>query len=315
MSHEVETMAWTNEVPWHGLGVEVKGNITSDEWLKKAGLDWEIQRRKIFFEAEEGKYHRIPNRYVHVRDKDNKPMTFTGHVWKDWTNREMIAFIDEYARATALTIETAGSLRGGQLVWALARLKKDFSVTSRDKLKGYLLLTTSHIVGTANTARSTSVRVVCANTMAAAEHEGTIAYSQNHSRAFDVAKAREQVEKAHDELAAASRRWTALRKIRLNAEDYLNKVLAPVLLKTDDEEGLEALSSPENQPKRIQQILSAFENAPGAEPENGWGGLNAFTYWADHMAGRLPATRLNNSWYGTISRDKGKIEKAIMELA
>ena len=28
MAHEVETMAWTGQVPWHGLGTEVDSNLT-----------------------------------------------------------------------------------------------------------------------------------------------------------------------------------------------------------------------------------------------------------------------------------------------
>jgi len=28
MSHEVETMAWANEVPWHRLGREVTDDLT-----------------------------------------------------------------------------------------------------------------------------------------------------------------------------------------------------------------------------------------------------------------------------------------------
>ena len=27
MAHQVETMAWTGDVPWHGLGVEVDSNL------------------------------------------------------------------------------------------------------------------------------------------------------------------------------------------------------------------------------------------------------------------------------------------------
>ena len=29
MAHQVETMAWADDVPWHGLGVEVDGNLTA----------------------------------------------------------------------------------------------------------------------------------------------------------------------------------------------------------------------------------------------------------------------------------------------
>ena len=28
MAHEIETMAWTGDAPWHGLGTEVDANLT-----------------------------------------------------------------------------------------------------------------------------------------------------------------------------------------------------------------------------------------------------------------------------------------------
>ena len=33
MSHQVETMAWSGDKPWHGLGVEVNSNLTPEEML------------------------------------------------------------------------------------------------------------------------------------------------------------------------------------------------------------------------------------------------------------------------------------------
>jgi len=48
MAHNIETMAYAGEVPWHGLGVQVDGNLTPDEMLKQAGLDWSVSKRNIF---------------------------------------------------------------------------------------------------------------------------------------------------------------------------------------------------------------------------------------------------------------------------
>jgi hypothetical protein len=42
MSHEVETMAYAGELPWHGLGVEVSNELTPMMMLEKAGLDWTV---------------------------------------------------------------------------------------------------------------------------------------------------------------------------------------------------------------------------------------------------------------------------------
>ena len=44
MSHEVETMAYAGELPWHGLGVEVSNDLTPLQMMEKAGLDWEVEK-------------------------------------------------------------------------------------------------------------------------------------------------------------------------------------------------------------------------------------------------------------------------------
>ena len=36
MAHNIETMAWTGDKPWHKLGVEVDPNLTPAEMQKAA---------------------------------------------------------------------------------------------------------------------------------------------------------------------------------------------------------------------------------------------------------------------------------------
>ena len=50
MSHEVETMAYAGELPWHGLGVEVSNELTPMMMLEKAGLDWTVDEVSSFVE-------------------------------------------------------------------------------------------------------------------------------------------------------------------------------------------------------------------------------------------------------------------------
>ena len=43
MAHEVETMAYAGEVPWHGLGVKIHNDLTPMSMMEKAGLNWKVQ--------------------------------------------------------------------------------------------------------------------------------------------------------------------------------------------------------------------------------------------------------------------------------
>ena len=44
MAHEVETMAYAGQVPWHGLGKQVDNNMSPDEMLKAAQIDWTVSK-------------------------------------------------------------------------------------------------------------------------------------------------------------------------------------------------------------------------------------------------------------------------------
>ena len=45
MSANVETMFYTREKPWHGLGTRVEEAPDSREALRLAGLDWRVVRK------------------------------------------------------------------------------------------------------------------------------------------------------------------------------------------------------------------------------------------------------------------------------
>ena len=51
-------------------------------------------------------------------------------------------------------LETAGSLRGGKMGWALASIQEGFTINKTDHSKGYVLLTSPHEVGKSITVRT-----------------------------------------------------------------------------------------------------------------------------------------------------------------
>ncbi len=51
MSANVETMFYTREKPWHGLGTKVEDAPTSVDALRLAGLDWHVMQESVFTET------------------------------------------------------------------------------------------------------------------------------------------------------------------------------------------------------------------------------------------------------------------------
>ena len=50
MSANVETMFYTREKPWHGLGIYVSHALSSKEALVASGLAWNVVQKDIYTE-------------------------------------------------------------------------------------------------------------------------------------------------------------------------------------------------------------------------------------------------------------------------
>ena len=48
MSHEIETIAYSGEEPWHGLGIKVPADLTPAQMQRAAGLNWTVDKVPLF---------------------------------------------------------------------------------------------------------------------------------------------------------------------------------------------------------------------------------------------------------------------------
>lgn len=316
MSHEVETMAYANEVPWHGLGNKVDPNVSVEKMLTAAGLDWEVKQHKVYTKI--GRTEIELPRLALVRETDKKVLTITGTEWKPLQNRDTLQFFRDWTKAGGARLETAGSLRGGKVVWGLASINAGFKLNGKDAVKAYILLTSPHEVGKAIQLRTTGVRVVCANTMAAAFSSSNLHYSQNHLKDFDVAAAKETVKLAKEAMEQLHLDAKALQQLKMSESDsvrFLASFFQPAEAGEDERKQAKALiNDPSLQNKNMKSVLWAMDKAPGATPGNGWGVFNAVTYWADHMAGRERDARIFRSWLGHTGSTKEKVKQELLEL-
>ena len=71
MAHNVETMAFAGQVPWHGIGTQVSSELTPMEMLKTAKLDWNVEKKPVYYEKD-GKYVQANSQNILVRTDNNK---------------------------------------------------------------------------------------------------------------------------------------------------------------------------------------------------------------------------------------------------
>ena len=88
MPAEVETMFYTREVPWHGLGVRVEETLSSEEALEKSGLNWAVIQRPIMT----SNYAPIKGYKANIRQSDDKVLGVVTDRYKVVQNNEAFAF-------------------------------------------------------------------------------------------------------------------------------------------------------------------------------------------------------------------------------
>lgn len=312
MAHAVETMAYANEVPWHGLGAPVRTDIAPLEMAEMAGLGWKVEKKDMFFADAEGNAVSVPSKKALVRSSDNKVLTVVGENWHPLQNADALSIFKDFCEAGKATLETAGSLYGGKMVWALANIGHNFEVTKGDRVQGYVLLISPHEVGKSITCRTTSVRVVCANTMAMAVSEASDRFfSQSHRREFNRDGAMAVMEAAHEELSAQENIAKQIKKLKMNALDAAFVLGAHFQPNTKASDLIVA----DNQNPAMKGVWNSLFLAPGADPETGWGVLNAVTHYLDHSAGRSADTRMRRAWVGDTGRIKIAVQNDLLALA
>ena len=175
MSENVESMFYTREKPWHGLGVRVEEAPTSADALRLAGLDWEVAQEPIFTEGGDA----IAGYKVNARDSDRKVLGVVSDRYKIIQNREAFSFTDTLL-GSGVRYETAGSLQEGKRVWLLARLPREYIIAG-ERISPYLVFSNSHDGSGAVRVALTPIRVVCNNTLNLALDTARRSWSMIHT--------------------------------------------------------------------------------------------------------------------------------------
>lgn len=332
MSHQVETMAWSGDKPWHGLGVEVNSNLTPEEMLIAAQLDWSVSKRPSYTldtpEWSEGSgLIQAPNTFHIVRDSDNRVLSHCGKDYMPIQNKEVFKFFKRFTEAGHMSMETAGSLKDGGEIWGLAKIAEDFDLAGDDQIKGYLLINQPHIVGRSMTIKLTPIRVVCNNTLTfALQHGGTASFRMPHVREFgdDVIQAAEEALGLSAERMAEFREAaTLLSKKKAKHSDvleYVGQIYQPIMLdeyrkQRDLREKGEVIGQQEplidNFNKFPKLVVDALGESPGSQLKSArgtwWGALNAVTYVEDHLReSQSEGNALHSAWFGAAANRKSK---------
>ncbi len=253
------------EKAWHGLGQLIEEYPTSAEAIKFAGLDYNVEKRKLFTYDNENNAGNtdteiiipeieVPNFYATMRTDTEQLLGVVGKDYEVVQNIDAFSFFDAIIGGEGIMYETAGALGKGERIFITAKLPDYIKVGKDDLIEKYLFLTTSHDGFGSITAAFTPIRIVCNNTLNAALRNCTNSIKIRHTE-----NAKQRLEEAHkvmgisnrlsDYLETAFNRWSTIHITDQKVKQLIQLAMVP------NKEVLQNIQS-----EKPDELSTAFKN-------------------------------------------------------
>lgn len=318
--HLVQSMAYVGDTPWHGLGNQLSPKQPIEVWARQAGMDWKIESADVRFIAGQassnlGSIHAFPEQRVLYRSDTKVPLSVVSSRYQVVQPREILEFYRDLTEVGGFELETAGVLKDGRKLWALARTGQSVSLKGRDEVNGYLLLATACDGTLATTAQFTSVRVVCNNTLQIALGDSAGAVKVPHRSQFDAQAVKRQLGIAISSWDGFMVRMKALADRKVNdtaAEAFFRRVL------TYPATSGAPMPATNDSAIRVVQYLYAGRGKGAAlvsASNTAWGLVNSITEYVDHhRRARSDDNRRDAAWFGAGNVIKQRAWDEAMKL-
>ncbi|MDH2597344.1 DUF932 domain-containing protein [Acinetobacter baumannii] len=327
MAHQIETMAFVGQTPWHGLGNQLSPHRPIEVWAKQAGMDWRIESSNVSYMAKNARGQSIIMPYeeqrVLYRSDTHAPLSVVSQRYQEVQPKEILEFYRGLTEQSGFELETAGVLKGGKKFWALARTGQSAALKGKDVSNGYVLLATACDGTLATTAQFTSIRVVCNNTLAIAlrgQDSSAGVVKVPHSTKFDAEKIKQQLGisvRAWDEHMYEMKQLSQRKVTHQEAAAYFDAVFNNTTMSSTEQEesiiqyylkaaSMDKKSNSKSEPngRAMSKAMEMFNGqGRGAElssaKDTAYGLLCSITEFVDHERRAMSRDhRLNSAWFG-----------------
>ena len=317
MSNYRANMAYVGETPWHGLGEQLTPGAPIEIWAREAGMNFQIERSRVVYRwgNDKGQVGTMDDRHVLWRDDTKEPLAVVSPRYEIVQPRDVLEFFRDLLISAGgdYELETAGCLNDGKTYWALAKYCGDPLTFGGDVVKPYLMLTTACDGTMASTAKHTSVRVVCNNTLQMSLHhdKSSGVIKVPHSTKFDADRVKAQLG-VNETIATFRDDVEMLINKTINKAQSVELLVDVIATKNDAGE----ITNDKHVKRVVNDIMISLARAPGASLETamgtGWGLQNAVTHYVDFKArARSDNNRFNSGQFGAGAKLKQQVFDAI----
>lgn len=326
-------MMFVGETPWHKMGTYVGDKeVTSEEAIIAAKMDWDVKKRPLVYTFDGER--KSTDSFAIVREDNGRYLGTVGSKYEPFQNKQAFDFFDGVVGGKHAIYHTAGSLSGGRIVWILAELSGLLKVAGNDVVKKFLLLKTSHDGSGAVEIMFSPIRVVCANTLAAAISgvKRSDVFKMKHTKnigqkVFDVQAHLASVDAYFKKFHEASK---FLAGEQANKSDVENFLIQLELARANNREKMSVSELKElvRSSKDCQKVISLFEKGKGNDlpgiKGSFWALYNGVTEFVDHdrttrcskaSGDDSDACRLKSAWFGSGADLKERAFSLALDMA
>lgn len=309
MSHEIDITNGTASFAsaqidaWHRLGQVLPNLMTAEEALLAAHLaGWNVRKKNLWVDSDPvisedgvsaGERIKVDGKYATVRTNPiNGGEDVLGVVGDQYTviqNEEHAELLNTLVDEAGAHFETAGALFGGRQTFLSMKLPRSIELRGAagvDVTDLYLVALNSHDGSSAFRLLVTPVRVVCANTQAAALGRKVSYFSVRHTvnAAQNIQVAREALGMTWayvDEFESRLERMIHQERSTAQAKEILRQVF-----RFDQQSGAVTERIEKNQAERVDDVVKLWTSSPTLNGFHGsdFGLYQAVTEWADHYS-------------------------------
>lgn len=310
-----DKMFSVKETPWHRLGTVVQTAPSIQEAITLANLGWVAEAKEI--KTADG--IKVEGKRAIMRSDTNECLGIVGTGYQTLQNTEAFKFFEPFVENELATLETAGSLWNGKKVFILAKIAGDDMVIDKkhdDVVKKYILLSNAHDGTQAVKVGYTPIRVVCQNTLSAAEESSASNLVRiNHTTKVveTLFTVQETMDLVNRQFITTEEKYKQLAQMDINEADlrkYFKKVFSTKKLEKMLENPSEY--TPEDVENFRKKLIDRCEEVFEMEyAHNRWTMYNAANYYLNHERSRNEENTYKSLWFG----DARNIDRKALELA
>ena len=313
MNAIINQTLFNSDIPTAWSGVKTLNAPTAKRAIQEAGLDWDVEVRKIYLASGA----EVPKARAIVRTDNEQVLGTVGKTYAPVQNRDSLAFFDSVkAQLPGMRYVSAGSINQGARVWLLADFG-GFDAQDGDVIRKQIMLYNSHDGSSTLSYVFVPNRVFCNNQIATVM-TGDRMLKVRHSGSADrvLSVARDMAHQTMDSYDRIEEMYKALVAKPLTSE-LINTALDSLypLVERGEEVKGRTLTRRSNIREQVTELLETGMGIQGRQ-RNAFSVYNAFSEYLTHHTqvnkGGGQARRWESNVFGKGAREMATVTKALL---